>query len=194
MIDSFFRTSYQTIVVNPSLKLIKGKVHPITITYCGLAAGVLAIPAIATGYVGIALMLILLSGYFDTLDGSLARATSTATPKGAVLDIVSDRIVESGIILGLYLYDPVSRGLICLLMLASVLVCVTSFLVVGIFTPNNTEKGFFYSPGIMERCEAFIFFGLMIVFPEMFVFLGILFIFLVALTGIIRIWQFSEKK
>ena len=109
---------------------------------------------------------------------------------GAILDITCDRCVEFSIILGLYLVDPTSRPFLSFMMLGSVLVCVTTFLVVALFTPNESEKGFHYSPGLIERAEAFLFFGLMILFPPLFTPLAALFSILVFLTGLLRIRQF----
>ena len=78
-------------------------------------------------------------------------------------------------------------------MLGSMLVCVTSFLVVGIFVENHTEKGFHYSVGLIERAESFLFFILMIVFPEWFGVLSLLFIILVFYTAIERLYRFAEQ-
>lgn len=194
MIDSYLRSRYQTIAINPILKrLIALKISPQTITTAALLLGLFIPFSLLFGYRFLALALLLASGYLDTLDGSLARALEKSSPQGAVLDIVFDRIVEYSIILGLFLVDPPSRGLICLMMLGSVLICITSFLVVGIFLQNDSTKSFHYSPGIMERTEAFIFFALMILFPTLFTQLGCLFILLVTMTAFIRIWQFRQN-
>ena len=45
--------------------------------------------------------LFLLSGFMDLIDGSVARVTGTVSKKGAYLDTVVDRYVESMIIFGL---------------------------------------------------------------------------------------------
>ena len=77
-------------------------------------------------------------------------------------------------------------------MLMSILICITSFLVVGIFSPNTSEKGFFYSPGFIERGEAFLFFIVMAIFPSLFPFFSLLFFSLVFLTALIRLVQFRR--
>lgn len=193
MIDTYLRHTYQTIAVDPVLKVaVKKNISANMLTLAGLAIGLGIIPSLSFGWNGLALALLAFSGYLDTLDGSLARASGSTSHKGAVLDIVSDRIVEFGVVLGLYLADPASRGLICILMLGSILICVSSFLVVGIFSENHSTKSFHYSPGIMERTEAFIFFALMFVFPTYLDYLGITFTILVTLTGLIRVWQFRK--
>ena len=79
-------------------------------------------------------------------------------------------------------------------MLGSILLCITSFLVVGIFTPNHSSKSFHYSPGLIERAEAFLFFIVMIFVPYYFTFFAFLFATLVALTALIRLWQFSKTQ
>ncbi|MGA8164391.1 MAG: CDP-alcohol phosphatidyltransferase family protein [Waddliaceae bacterium] len=195
MIDSYFRAPYQWLLIDPFLSKISAlKISPHMYTACSLITGVAIAPVLFFGQSVIAVLLLLVSGFLDTLDGSVARAKQSATSTGAVFDIVSDRIVETAIILGLFLYEPNSRALLCLLMLGSALICVTSFLVVGIFLENDSSKSFFYSPGIIERAEAFLFFGCMILFPSLFDFLSIGFILLVTLTACIRVRQFHSSE
>ena len=79
-------------------------------------------------------------------------------------------------------------------MLGSILLCVTSFLVVGIFSENSSKKGFYYSPGLIERLEAFIFFICMLVLPMYFEALSIIFTILVVMTTVIRVMQFRTQS
>lgn len=79
-------------------------------------------------------------------------------------------------------------------MLSSVLLCITSFLVVGIFSQNTTEKSFYYSPGLIERFEAFLFFSLMMFLPGIFSYLAYAFSGLVLMTALIRMAQFLRKE
>lgn len=109
------------------------------------------------------------------------------------MDITADRLVEFSVILGLLLVNPVSRAIPALWMLGSVLLCVTTFLVIGIFSENSGEKSFHYSTGIMERAEAFCFFILMALLPKYFNPLAWTFTGLVFLTAAIRTWQFHQS-
>lgn len=194
MIDSRFRNPYQRWIVEPILKTQAiQRFSPNTLTLFACLFGISILPLLALHYSHLALAALIMTGFLDTLDGSLARHLKTTSPKGTVFDITSDRLVEFSIILGLYAFDPTHRALGTLLMLGSVLICVTSFLVVGIFEDNQTEKGFHYSPGIMERAEAFLFFGAMILFPSYFMILAILFTSLVFLTAVIRLRQFAHS-
>lgn len=165
--------------------------YPKALTFLGLFFGLL-IPFVM-GSSLVAILCLALSGLCDVLDGAVARYRNLSTEQGAVLDITCDRIVEFLVVLGLFLVDPVERGLLALLMLGSILFCITTFLVVGIFSQNTTEKSFYYSPGLIERPEAFAFFALMMAFPKGFTILASLFTGLVVLTGIIRVYQFFRN-
>lgn len=194
MLEALLRPKIQRYTFDPLARWIHQHtaLHANHITgFSGLMG--LLIPLACLGkYPLLALLLLLLSGVLDALDGTLARLENNPSSIGIVYDIVSDRVVEWMMIFGLYLLAP-HRDLACLLMLGSVLLCVTSFLVVGIVSNNHSNKGFHYSPGLMERPEAFFFWGSMLVFPQAFNGLAILFTLLVLYTTIKRIWEFRAQ-
>jgi len=191
MIESYLRPSYQRFCVDPFLK-IQGihKVDPSTLSLLSAFLGLSVIPLLLYEQNLFAFFALLLSGFCDTLDGTLARAFKKTSEKGAVIDIMCDRVVEAGVIFGLFLVAPGERAFASVLMLIAVLLCVTSFLVVGIFSKNEGSKSFFYSVGLMERAEAFCFFSLMILFPSTFQPLAFTFAFLVTITGLLRTYEF----
>jgi archaetidylinositol phosphate synthase len=194
MLETYIRAPYQRILVDPAAKILRGTISPNNLTLLSGAAGLLILPCLYVGACSFAIMLLLLSGYLDTLDGTLARLTGQSSAWGSVLDITIDRLVEFIVILGLWLVAPDARGFWIIMMLGSILLCITSFLVVGIFTSNDSEKGFYYSPGIMERAEAFAFFVAMILWPTWFSTLAFFFSFLVLTTAIIRLKQFYNTQ
>lgn len=178
-------------LVRPFLKVpLIRRADPKLLTFLGLLFGIMIPFFLPLRLPFLALFCLALSGLFDLLDGAVARHSNASSELGAVFDITSDRVVEFLIVLGLFLVAPEERGLMSLLMLGSILFCITTFLVVGIFSVNTTEKSFYYSPGLIERGEAFAFFALMMVFPSVFTLLSSLFTGLVLLTGLIRIYQF----
>src|SRR3990167_1264225 len=181
MLDARFKIVYQQyflhhIAMNP----VTQKLSPNHATFLSLLTGISILPALYFSQPLLATILLLLSGYLDTLDGALARLTGQTSPLGTVYDIMSDRAVECCIVLGLFSVDPAGRGVWALCMLCSMLICITSFLVVGIFAQNQSAKSFHYSPGLMERAEAFIFFALMIWLTDHFIPLAVLFSLLVS--------------
>lgn len=194
MLETYYRDYYQRWLITPMLRLLSKWLSATRITVMAGLAGLMVMPLLWFHLRGYATFCLLLSGYLDTVDGSLARIQQATTPQGVALDIMTDRFVEVMVIIGLWGVAPAHRSLLCLIMLSSILICVTSFLVVGIFTPNQTEKGFSYSPGLIERAEAFIFFLLLIWLPKQFAILAIIFSVLVLFTAINRMYQFFKLQ
>ncbi|MCR9191128.1 MAG: CDP-alcohol phosphatidyltransferase family protein [Gammaproteobacteria bacterium] len=193
MIEQHVRRYYQTIFVDAVAAFLVHRIKPNTMTWIAGLWGILVIPALLFNQVSLTIAVLLISGYCDTLDGTLARMSQHTTRWGTVLDITMDRVVEFSVVLALYLVAPLHHGLWCFLMLGSMLLCVTSFLVVGIFMENDTDKSFHYSPGIMERPEAFAFFIAMMLWPSAFVYLAVTFTLLVTATALIRLYQFYTQ-
>ncbi|KGP62920.1 cytochrome C oxidase subunit III [Legionella norrlandica] len=192
MLEQSLRHYYQQILIDPILPNLCKWITPLSITWLSGLFGLLFIPFVLLNKPYIAIGFLLISGYLDTLDGSLARFQNQSSDFGSAMDIITDRIVEFSAVFALYLFNPEQRATLTILMLGSILLCITSFLVVGIFTNNNSHKSFYYSPGIMERAEAFIFFIFMTLFPGYFSFLAIIFCFLVCLTALIRVIEFKK--
>lgn len=194
MLETYIRKPYQQALVNPIAKVLSKKVSPNQLTVLSGIIGVLVLPCLYFGAYILAIILLLASGYLDTLDGTLARLTDQSSNWGSVLDITIDRIVEFVVIVALWLVAPDIRNFWIIMMLGSILLCITSFLVIGIFSANQSEKSFHYSPGLMERAEAFAFFIAMMIFPSWFALLSFIFCVLVVATAVIRLKQFYNAE
>lgn len=192
MLEAYFRTYYQRWLVDKLAVKISQFASPNLITLYAVLWGIATAILLSLGYSHGALIALMISGYLDSLDGTIARLTTRSTPLGTALDIIGDRIVEFAVIFGLYLIAPPARATTIILMLGSVLICICSFLVVGIFTQNTSNKSFHYSSGMMERFETFLFFFAMILFPHYFIYLGYAFTLLVSFTAILRIKEFAH--
>jgi len=112
-------------------KLINWKLTPNHITYGGLLTSLLAGLAFVYSPL-LGGILTLLPGLFDTLDGSLARATGQSKKFGAFLDSVLDRYTEMIIYLGIWCYfyrhearTPFFSLLILLILFGSLMVSYT---------------------------------------------------------------------
>lgn len=193
MLEQYTRKHYQRWLVDRVADVAGLYLSPKQITLMAGVAGLAAFLFLMNGFPVTAVAFLLISGYADSLDGTVARRYEKASPAGAVFDIMTDRLVEFAVILGLFLVDPIPRGFMCMMMLGGVLLCVSSFLVVGIFSVNASEKSFHYSVGLMERAEAFILFIFMILLPAHFFSLAIVFITLIMLTTIIRLIEFGGQ-
>lgn len=194
MLEAKLKKYYETYVIEPILKIpFLRRIPANAFTLASLITGVLVLPLLAFDSPHAALVLLIFSGFFDTLDGAQARALKTTSSRGTFFDIFSDRLVEFCIILGFLFVAPHERAIPCFFMLGSVFLCVTAFLTIGIVTENDTQKGFFYHPGLIERTEAFILFALMMLFPAYFKVLSYLFSFLVFLTAALHVYLFSKR-
>ena len=188
MLPKFIHNRYELYFLNPLIKLLNqvSFISPNRLTWSALYCGMVGSILIYLKLTVLSVFFVLLSGILDTTDGALARLRKQDSFKGAVLDIIFDRLVEFLIIFSLFMQAPTERAIVTVLMLGSIYICITSFLVSGIFSAKMTDKSFYHSPGIIERTESFLFFIGMIVFPSMFNILGIIFCMLVGLTVLVR--------
>jgi len=81
--------------------LSRTPITPSAITWFGFLLTVGAAALIITGHLLAAGFVVLIAGYFDMLDGALARRTNQATRFGAVLDSTLDRLSEAVLLLGI---------------------------------------------------------------------------------------------
>ncbi len=79
-------------------------VSPSTVTWLGFLLTLGAAVFAAFGFFLIAGLVSLLGGFFDTLDGALARYTGRVTVFGGVLDSTLDRLSEGVMLLGILVW------------------------------------------------------------------------------------------
>ena len=76
-------------------------ISPNAITWLGFLLTVGAAALIATGHLLAAGLMVLFAGFFDILDGALARRTNRTTRFGGILDSTLDRLSEAALLLGI---------------------------------------------------------------------------------------------
>lgn len=90
---------------DPIVRLMAAaRIHPNMLTILGLFLNVLTGWLLATGHLLAGGLLVLFSGWFDMLDGALARLTHKTTRFGALLDSAVDRVSEAAVFLGLIIF------------------------------------------------------------------------------------------
>lgn len=139
------------------------------------------------------LIFCLLSFSADIFDGTLARLTKP-TKFGGILDIFCDRLVELVLFISIIAYKPEKYLWGGLFSFAAIVLCISIFLLIGAAIPPNqaqklseSQKVIYYTGGIMERTETFIFIFIMLIFPIFREFLLWLFATLVFITAIQRL-------
>ena len=103
-------------------------ITPNVITWFGFLVTLGAAGFIITGHLFTAGLVVLLAGFFDILDGALARRTNQTTRFGALLDSTLDRLSEAVLLLSILVLNllrdqmTIEVLLVCLALIGSLLV------------------------------------------------------------------------
>ena len=96
------RRSISQRVTQPVVRLIaRTPLTPNTITWLGFCITLGATALIVTEHFLIAGIVVLVAGFFDMLDGALARLTQRVSRFGSILDSSLDRLSDAALLLGL---------------------------------------------------------------------------------------------
>ena len=145
------RDLFMGLLERPLVRLLLWlRLSPNHLTLLGLALAGGSAYLIGTGHFVSGGLVLLASGFFDLLDGMLARATGKATPFGAVLDSVADRLGEAAVLLGVLAFylSPLSEPEVILAYLA-----LTASIMVSYLRARAEALGLQASEGIMTRPE-----------------------------------------
>lgn len=189
---SFIETQYYSFLEKTFVPLlVKLKLRPDHLSVMGLISSFISGVCFAFSpfWGG---MFALLSGLFDTLDGSLARSTGQTKKAGAFLDSVLDRYTELIIFLGIWTYFyrinyhiHIVSILIILILFGSLMVSYTRARAEGL-----GEK---CMVGAFQRAERIILLGftgiVYLLYPNPRVVFAILWIFLFG-TNMTALWRF----
>ncbi|MFC1861032.1 CDP-alcohol phosphatidyltransferase family protein [Chloroflexota bacterium] len=97
-----FRKSLGRYTTEPMVwLLVRTSVTPNMLTWFGFCLAIVTAVVIVSGNLLVAGLLVLFSGYFDILDGALARRTDKVTRYGCVLDATLDRLSEAAVLFGI---------------------------------------------------------------------------------------------
>ena len=134
------------IYIDPVAK--KVRINPNILTIIGLFIGILAGYMFATGSLLGGGLLIALSGFFDIIDGAVARNHNSHSQFGSILDSTTDRLTDAFIIMGIILGGFVAPFI-------GILAIIASFSVSYVRARMESEgvKG---DVGLAERAERLV--------------------------------------
>ena len=99
------RALVESMLESPIVKFLMFlRLTPNTLTLIGLTVACLSAYLASIGLLLPSGLVLIASGMFDLLDGTLARATNQATKFGALLDSLTDRVSELIVLLGVMLF------------------------------------------------------------------------------------------
>ena len=171
------------------------------VTMIGAAFGLIAAVCAAAGLFYLALWFVIANRFIDGLDGAVARA-SRSSDFGGYLDIVSDFIFYSAIPLAFAVARP-ETALAAAFLIFSFIGTATSFLGFAILAEKHQvttqirgKKAFYYLGGLTEGTETILLFLAMLVWPDYFRQMAIIFGILCWVTTGTRIYaayrQFND--
>ena len=130
------------------------KIPPTFFNLLGVAFGIGAGVAFATGHVTLGGWGVLLGGASDVFDGRIARARDMANERGAFLDSTLDRFAEVGAFVGLAVLFRESAW-----MLTLVVTALGGSLLVSYARARGESVGVLCNVGIMQRAERLLLVG-----------------------------------
>lgn len=158
------------------------------VTAVGILLSVVTAVLIGAGALHVAVVLFVVGGLMDSLDGAVAKAAGSSGRQGAFLDSVADRLSDGLLLGGVAWYLESGRDpRLALLPLAVLLVS-------GLVSYERAKAeslGLVARGGLMERAERMILLGLGILLP--FILVPVLWALLVLTTGtaigrFVRVW------
>jgi CDP-diacylglycerol--glycerol-3-phosphate 3-phosphatidyltransferase len=130
--------------------VLKAGVSPDAITFLALAVALAAGFFFAFGLIFQGGLTLVLSGFLDTLDGSVARLTGRSSASGALLDSTLDRYAEFSVFSGLLVYYRQQW------MFVFVLLALAGSVMVSYIKARAQSLGRVRTVGLMQRPERFV--------------------------------------
>ncbi len=153
-----------------------------------LIAGAGAV-VIGNGYLTLGFVFLVLTGIPDALDGAVAKASGTASVRGAFFDSVSDRVTDALLFGGVAWYLASNEpGRISILPMA----VMGAAMLISYQRAKAESLGFDAKGGIMERAERFIVLAIGLLFGQILI--PVLWVMLVltlvtAVQRFVKVWR-----
>lgn len=161
MLDGQFRSQIDSWVQPVGRSAKRAGISADVITAIGVVMAAGCAVAIGLGNLPLGLLLLILTGVPDLLDGAIAKASGTAHARGAFFDSVTDRLSDALIFGGVaWYYSRTTRGALVLLPFA----VYASASMVSYIRAKADALGYDAHVGVIERAERFIILGLGLLF------------------------------
>ena len=197
--SSGVRNTVANYLTQPAVRLLaRTSITPSAITWFGFLLAIGAAALIIAGHLFAAGFVVLFAGFFDMLDGALARHTNQTTRFGAVLDSILDRLSEAVLLLGiLVLFLLVEELSVLFTLLAKewsiLLVCLalSGSLLVSYIRARAEALGLECQVGLFTRTERVIVLALGLWLNQVVIALAIIVVFSFFTIGqrLIYVWQ-----
>ena len=191
--SSGVRRTVGNYLTQPAVRfLARISITPSIITWFGFLLAVGAAALIVTGHLFAAGFVVLFAGFFDMLDGALARYTNQTTCFGAVLDSTLDRLSEAVLLIGILLYVG-NQSLVAVLL---VFFALFGSLLVSYIRARAEALDLECQVGLFTRAERVIVLALGLLLNQIVIALAIIVVFSFFTFGqrLIYVWQQTRMK
>ena len=202
--SSGVRNTVANYLTQPAVRLLaRTSITPSAITWVGFLLAVGAAALIIAGHLFAAGFMVLFAGFFDILDGALARHTNQTTRFGAVLDSILDRLSEAVLLLGILVLFLLAEELSVLFTLLAkewsiLLVCLALFgsLLVSYIRARAEALDLECQVGLFTRAERVIVLALGLMLNQVVIALAIIvgFSFFTIGQRLIYVWQQTRMR
>ncbi|MCU1374121.1 MAG: phosphatidylinositol synthase [Actinomycetia bacterium] len=166
MLDGRWRTDIERRLKPVGANLRKTGVTADRLTATGLVMAVACAVAIGNGALRAGVLLLLLTALPDALDGAVAKASGTASPRGAFFDSVADRVSDALLLGGVAWYLTSSRGGHAGMLPLAVL---AASMLISYERAKAEALGYDARGGLMERAERTVALGFGLLFDSLLV-------------------------
>ncbi|HUR76718.1 MAG TPA: CDP-alcohol phosphatidyltransferase family protein [Acidimicrobiales bacterium] len=193
MFDGRFRSELERVTIPVGRAVGRSGISADHLTATGLAFAAAATVAVGSGHLGLGAGLFTAAALPDLLDGAVAKANGTASPRGAFFDSVADRVTDMAILGGIAFFLAGRDGgrAALLPMAAMAMATLVSYERARAESLGYTAKG-----GLMERAERTIVIIAALAFPLLLIPVLWLLTGLTGLTAVhrfVKVWQQAPK-
>jgi len=189
MLDEQFRSGFDRGVRPLGMRLRRLGVTADHLTVAGMVMALACAVSVAFGQLQLGLLFLILCGVPDALDGAVAKAAGTASPRGSFFDSVADRVSDALLFGGVAWYLAASRGGVVVMVPVAVLAL---SMLISYERAKAEGMGFSAKGGIMERAERMILLGLGLLFEVLLLPVLWIMLALTAFTAVqrfVRVWR-----
>ena len=189
MFDGRFRANAERTLKPVGQQLKRTGITADHLTVIGVLMALAAAFAIGNGSLRIGFVLLVLTALPDVLDGAVAKASGTASSRGAFFDSVADRFTDALLLGGVAWYLADTEGGRAPLLPMAVL---AASMLISYERAKAESLGYNAKGGLMERAERLIALALGLVFSELLVAILWIMLALTLLTAVqrfVKVWK-----